>query len=167
MPVGVYVRKRRSISEALLPRVDRSGGDDACWPFTGTRGKNGYGQLRVNGGRIYAHRAALELSTGEKLQPGVCVLHRCDNPPCCNPAHLFPGNQSDNVADMLSKGRNGHGPLMAGAGHPMARLSESEVSELRQLSMRGLGCVRLSSLFGISKSQVKRIVRRENWRHVK
>lgn len=49
----------------------------------------------------------------------------------------------------------------------MARLSESEVSELRQLSMRGLGCVRLSSLFGISKSQVKRIVRRENWRHVK
>ncbi len=90
----------------MMDRVDRSGGPDACWPWTGPRDHKGYGRV----GRSHkAHRLAWESVNGPIPQMpghhGACVLHRCDEPPCCNPAHLFLGTNRDNVADMKRKGR--------------------------------------------------------------
>jgi DNA invertase Pin-like site-specific DNA recombinase len=74
----------------------------------GSRKQRGYGQLSLNGRRIMAHRLALEMHLGTPLPIGVFVCHRCDNPPCCNPAHLFLGDNRDNSKDALKKGRLPH-----------------------------------------------------------
>lgn len=77
---------------------------DGCRVFTGWRDKDGYGWLRVNGKKVGAHRVAWELENGP-IPTGLSVLHRCDNPPCCDVGHLFIGTQADNVADREAKGR--------------------------------------------------------------
>jgi hypothetical protein len=76
--------------------------DNECWPWMGCRYWNVYGQLTAHCKRIKAHRCAFELTFGPTDK---WVLHKCDNPPCCNPAHLFEGDAMSNVADMISKGR--------------------------------------------------------------
>jgi hypothetical protein len=82
-------------------QIDRSGGPDACWPWRGRADSDGYGQVfRFR----KAHRVAYELAVGP-IPDGHGVLHRCDNPPCCNPKDLFTGTQAVNSADMIAKGR--------------------------------------------------------------
>lgn len=87
-------------------KVDRSAGPDGCWPWTAGCDNNGYGQVRVGVRIIRAARVALELATGRPLGKR-WALHRCDNPPCVNPAHLFPGSARKNAQDCARKGRNG------------------------------------------------------------
>lgn len=114
---GRPVGSRRSLADRLWEKVDRSGGPDACWLYTGYRNVQGYGVIN-DGGRpgisrssklIGAHRAAWIVINGTLL-PGRAVLHKCDNPPCCNPNHLRSGSQADNAADMAAKGRARNGP---------------------------------------------------------
>lgn len=93
-------------TELFWSRVDQSGGPDACWTWTRRRDKNGYGIVSWKLKARRAHRMALQLS-GVDIPNGMLVCHRCDNPPCCNPAHLFLGTAADNTRDMMSKGRNG------------------------------------------------------------
>ena len=100
---------RQSIAERFWTKVDRSGGPDACWPWMGHRTRQGYGQVKILGKSTPAHRVAWELTNGP-IPLGdhfgtTCACHRCDNPPCCNPAHLFLGTMADNVADRDAKGR--------------------------------------------------------------
>ena len=83
-----------------------------CWPFTRTKIYSGYGLYRVNGTRKMAHRYAWELVNGP-IPAGMCVLHSCDNPPCCNPDHLFLGTHAENMADMVRKGRSTRGRVYA------------------------------------------------------
>ena len=73
-----------------------------CWEWRGLRDKHGYGR---KGPYKTTHRLAWEWANGP-VPAGMCVLHRCDNPPCCNPDHLFLGTQADNLADMVAKGRH-------------------------------------------------------------
>jgi hypothetical protein len=96
---------------AFWSHVDRSGGPDACWPYMGFRNKHGYGKVvrRVDGKpttRIAARHAFI--LSGGYIPEGYDVDHAvCDNPPCCNPAHLFLGTAMDNAADCARKGRAG------------------------------------------------------------
>lgn len=97
--------------------VDRSAGPLACWPWTGLRSK-GYGRFKVGDkNRYFAHRVAWELANGPIRRDlgELVVMHTCDNPPCCNPAHLRLGTDADNQADMRAKGRHAHGPALAAA----------------------------------------------------
>lgn len=78
---------------------------DGCWEWTGgTLATGGYGKLSVNGAERRAHRFSYELLVGP-IPDGLCVLHRCDNRPCCNPSHLFLGTRRDNNYDMATKKR--------------------------------------------------------------
>lgn len=86
------------------------GTDAECWTWTGHKNNRGYGMLSgrgINGKRspILAHRLAWELHNGRKVPGGMFVLHSCDNPACCNPAHLSIGDQSENITQMWSRGR--------------------------------------------------------------
>lgn len=103
------IENRRAVKQTLRDRFAKyvaPGDADACWLWLGTKTEDGYGQM-WNGRRSrIAHRIAYELEFGE-IPPGLLVCHRCDNPPCCNPAHLFLGTVMDNALDMIAKGR-GH-----------------------------------------------------------
>lgn len=85
-------------------RVAKADGD-GCWLWTGNKMSFGYGRLMVNRKMIGAHRYSYELAHGP-IADGVVIRHSCDNPPCVNPAHLIAGTQSDNVHDMLERGRH-------------------------------------------------------------
>jgi hypothetical protein len=98
----------RPIAIRFWEKVDKPGGADACWLWTGTPDVNGYGKLwwfdHTNKGK-FAHRISWELHNGP-IPDGLFVLHSCDNPPCVNPKHLFLGTQLDNMRDMVAKGRD-------------------------------------------------------------
>ena len=85
--------------------VDRSAGPDGCWPWTRGRFQKGYGALTLDGRNLKSHRVALELTLGRPLADRAFACHTCDNPPCCNPAHLYEGDAASNIADMYAHGR--------------------------------------------------------------
>ena len=90
---------------AFWSRVDvRTPGE--CWPWRGATNSDGYGRHKIAGVTLNAHRVAWDITYPDQPLPdGVLACHRCDNPPCCNPTHLFPGTPADNTRDMIRKGR--------------------------------------------------------------
>ena len=103
---------------------------DGCWLWTGSTNRKGYGQMS-QGRRglrpLHAHRLSWMIHFGE-ISSGMCVLHRCDNPPCVRPDHLFLGTIADNDADRDAKGRT-----MRGSNHTFAKLSDTMVAVAREM----------------------------------
>lgn len=131
-------------------------GPDECWEWQGGRANGGYGKISRgprNGGHIRAHRASYEMHVGP-VPDGMFVCHRCDNPPCVNPAHLFLGSPKDNIDDMMRKGRDFRG-------RGGAKLTDEQVRELREARAAGARIEELSERFGINSGQVSRIARGE------
>jgi len=140
-------------------KVDKRGPDD-CWLWTAVRMPVGYGKFWHLGKTLLAHRFAMEAS-GASAE-GMIVCHRCDNPPCVNPAHLFLGTYKDNRDDMVAKGR---AIPARGAQLPQAVVSETIVSEIRKL--RGIERQKdIGARWGISQQTVSEIMLRKIWRHV-
>ena len=140
-------------------KVDRSGGPAACWPWTAYRNSLGYGRFAA-GWTAYAHREAARLVFGD-FDPKLDVCHHCDNPPCCNPAHLFIGTHRDNFRDASDKGR-----LIGRRGElsPHARLTWPKVHEIRRAYAAGEASEReLGKRFGVSQVAIHFVVTRKTW----
>lgn len=159
-----------SRAQRFWPKV-RIGGQDECWEWAAARDKNGYGQFWNPNRRTMdlAHRVAYELANGP-LPPkkrgefgavGVLVCHRCDNPPCVNPAHLFPGDAVANMRDCVAKGRN---RPTQGQRNPRVRLTLDQVQKIRD-SYSGIYGEKsaIARAYGISTSQVSKILLRQVW----
>lgn len=143
-------------------KVDQSGGPDACWPWIGGKYPSGYGAVVWHGlGVRSAHRVAFFLAHGHWPEP--YALHRCDNPPCCNPAHLFAGTAADNARDKVAKGRD-NSPR--GEHQNSAKLTEPYVREIRHLTTLGVGQRELGRRYGVDHKTIYSIVVRRTWRHV-
>jgi hypothetical protein len=160
--------------DRYLAKVDKSGGPDACWPWTGSLNK-GYGQIgagpcppgvaRNSRVPLKAHHVAYRLEHGE-VPAGSFVLHRCDNPPCCNPAHLFLGTQADNMHDMDGKGRRVTADRR-GEAHGYAKLNDEIVRDIRALYAKGaISQTELGRLYGVTQAQISSIVLRKSWSHI-
>ncbi len=154
------VLPRKSLAQRLAARVDTSGGLFACWPISGAHTARGYGVISRggrDGAQTTTHRVALELALGRPLAPGMYACHTCDNPPCCNPAHLFEGTHDENVADMVAKGRGATGDRNGARRHPerlrpYTKLTADQAVLLRTRALAGERPEDLAREFGISRA---------------
>lgn len=154
-----WSRKPRSLVERFWEKVDVCGPDE-CWPWLAATKQGGYGKILGEDGRFrLAHRVAFALVVGP-IPVGLLLCHRCDNPGCVNPRHLFLGTQADNLQDMRAKGR-GNPPR--GRQHPRARLTEELVILIRA-DRRGHR--RIARDLGIGKSTVGMVKAGLTWTHV-
>lgn len=136
-----------------------------CFEWTATRDHNGYGKFRLNGVIQTASRVSWKLFRGE-IPTELSILHRCDNPTCVNPKHLFLGTTKDNLHDMARKGRRrGKGPKGEINNH--AKLTSREVIEMRSLFSTGnFTHENLAKKYGVLSGQVYVIVTRRQWKHI-
>lgn len=135
-----------------------------CWNWVRARDSDGYGHFVLNGRWQKAHRYAYERVHGP-LAAGLKACHRCDNPPCVNPAHIFAGTNSDNMKDATRKGR-AKAPVFTGEAHGMAIVTEAEVLEIRRRRAAGERRVDVARRIGISPELTYRIEKRKIWRHI-
>ena len=142
-------------------------GEDECWLWMGARHDFGYGKIGAGPGTnvpLSAHRVAWELASGRSVPDGMYVCHRCDNPPCVNPAHLFIGTPADNARDAARKGRTRNHGGFPGAANPSAKLQPDQVEAIRAAYRRREGSQEaIGRRFGIGQSQVSVIVRGIGW----
>ncbi len=180
--------------EKFWSYVDKSNGDNACWIWTGLKNEDGYGRTSWERKHWKCHRVAYLITFGE-IPKGMQVLHHCDNPACVNPSHLWLGTHTDNMRDMVSKGRKfRHYPpgthwtqrepeklargdksgsrlhperLVRGENHHRSKLTNQDVIEIRRrYALEGASYSELSSMFDVEKGTIARIVKRKNWTHI-
>lgn len=150
--VGAMHRaNRRPLAECFWEKVDKRGKDE-CWPWVGGLDARGYGSLGRRDGATTgkAHRISYELNVGA-IPAGLCVLHRCDNPPCVNPNHLFVGTNGDNTTDKTLKGR-------------AAR--KINIKTAKQIFVIQRPTREIAQRFDVSESLVGQIKRGDVWSHV-
>lgn len=140
-------------------------GEDDCWLWTGCviSPAKPYGRIKWNGKRQrLATHVSWELATGSPPS-SPCVLHKCDNPRCVNPRHLFEGDNDDNVADRVAKGRT-VSPRGTRSAH--AKLTDEQVLEIRVRCASGEKLQSVADSFGVSEAAISHIRRRRSWTHL-
>ena len=141
-------------------------GKNGCWSWTGNVNPKGYGTIKrgYNENNIVAHRASWEVHRGP-IPDGMLVLHKCDNPPCTNPDHLFLGTHQDNMDDMVTKERQSK---LTGENHGRAKLTEKEVLEIRDLyGFHHYERNELALKFNISYATIGDIIHFRSWKNIK
>lgn len=137
--------------------------ESGCWVWTGHRYPKGYGAYKAPGGRLVsAHRASYEMHNGP-VPAGVVVCHRCDNPPCVNPNHLWLGTAAENNADRDAKGRQ---VAPKGSRHGMASITDETAREIRAACASGEPQVKIAKRLSVSKYVVNSIATGRNWTHI-
>lgn len=151
--------KRRLLSKI---NVDSNG----CWYWLGTKNTSGYGNMGV-GSRTdnsrstqKAHRVAYYIFAGVDPK-GFDVCHKCDNPSCVNPDHLFLGTEKENVADMIAKGRH---VFVSGEKHGNSKLTEEKVREAKMLRKSGASYYKLAKRYGVYRETIRSAIIGKTWK---
>ncbi len=155
--------------ERFWDKVDVKGPDD-CWLWTACCTGAGYGQIRIAGVTIYAHRLSWEMANYD-IPDGMCVLHTCsgrypsgsfENRRCVNPEHLYVGSDQDNADDTRRDGKSGKGELSG-----LAKLTNEKVWEIRKEYRNGGTTHReIANAYGVSQALISNIINRKIWGHI-
>ena len=161
--VTMYSQK---VIDRFWSKVDKSGGPDACWPWTAGTYRGGYGQFAVDRTGRRAHAVALEIESGETADGRLAMHTVCDNPPCCNPSHLKWGTTQENTTERQTKGRH-VGPRGTKAGQ--AKLTPEIVLECRRRYMPGCyknGSRALAREFNVNQSTLHMAITGKQWKYI-
>lgn len=154
-------------------KVNRSSDPDGCWLWTGSINPDGYGMF---GAAPYgavspatgrgAHRVSWEMAFGA-IPEGMAICHRCDNPRCVRPDHLFFGTPADNAADRSRKGRSFRASQNQGTKNGRAKLTEQDVQEIRRLHREHRWPTKdIAGHFGISDRSIHAVITKKSWKHM-
>jgi hypothetical protein len=142
---------KKNTHQTFLDRIKVS--ESGCWEWQHNKDSRGYGQISINGVHWKSHRYSYHYFKGDI--GNLNVLHKCDNPSCCNPDHLFLGNQSDNAIDMIKKGRT-----------TVAKTTPEKVLKIRDLFASGLKRKEIAEICEVSRRVVESILSNKSWTHV-
>lgn len=159
-----------TIEERFWQKVTKLS-DDECWPWIANKNNKGYGMLYwiKYGRKILAHRVSHEIHNAP-IDATMCVLHKCDNPPCCNPKHLFLGTMKDNHKDMVNKGRRviawspeNMPPHLPGFLNGNAKFTEEQVREIKE-SIKPTKF--FTEKYDVARSTINRMRSGKSWGHL-
>lgn len=151
--------KRGSLEEKFMRSFQKT---DGCWIWERAKTDLGYGIFCVGRKNYSAHRYSYELTNGP-IPKGLFICHKCDNPSCINPDHLFAGTPLDNIRDAIAKGRL----KPKGEDRSSAKLKNEDVLEIRESYKSKLeNQYELARRFNVSRSLITHIVNRKAWTHI-
>lgn len=128
-----------------------------CWLWYGALSAAGYGQIRMRDYAHLVHRVRYKLKFGE-IPNGICVLHKCDNPLCSNPDHMFLGTKKDNNNDRHKKGRSFRGTL--------TKLDSIQILTIRSLVGSGYPYWQIGKYFGVRHECIRKIIRLKTYKNI-
>lgn len=138
--------------------------DSDCWNWNAYYDKDGYGQIKINGKNMGAHRVAFEIYHNQKIKEGMFILHSCDNRKCVNPAHLREGTQQENINDKVERGRCRNGNLK-GEAHGSSKLTQQQVNEIRErYAVGNISQKELGEEYGVKQTTICDIIRFKLWK---
>lgn len=158
--VKAWEYRSMALRDRILSRVRIE--DNGCHIFTGAKDGCGYGRVKNIGTAVATHRWAWQQANGPVPQ-GMQVLHRCDNPSCINPAHLWLGTHADNMADKRAKGRSHNVPTGRAHRRPTAKISESQAKEIKHMLEQGIRQAKIAAFFGVSRNLISEIYLKKTW----
>jgi hypothetical protein len=155
----VIIMPVKNTPDKFWEKVDRL--DGGCWEWVGHKLKFGYGHAYWSGKLLLAHRLSWMLTNGE-IPRGMCVLHKCDNPGCVNPSHLFLGTYQDNATDKVAKGRCPKGTSVY-----CAKLTDGDVLSIREKYRPfKFGLRKLAKIYGVGETTIFQVIHNGQWKHV-
>lgn len=153
------VAPREVLAKYIESHVIKGERPEDCWDWTGSREQKGYGSFELGYKHYKAHQVSYFLSSGNWAKN--CVLHSCDNPPCCNPLHLRDGTVQDNSDDMRKRNRTPNGSRSGGA-----KLNEAEVLSIKQRIANGEKLRPIANEYGVNYMTIFDIRRERTWFHL-
>jgi hypothetical protein len=152
---------RKTVEERFWSKVEKT---DTCWLWVGARNEKGYGLLGIGStNQVRAHRWIYETTNQCVVPEGMFVCHRCDNPSCVRPEHLYVGTHTDNMLDRAQRDR-----AAKGEDSGPAKLTDDQVRAIRAAYIPGkVDCTALGKTYKVDHTTVKAIVTGETWKHIK